>query len=126
MKKIYFLFLFSLLFLAVRNGYTAQEQGIAVTFDTLEFKNTLLAGNVPETQADAQVKAISKALSTNIKDLATKGDLNNLESRLETKLTKLELALIDRMAKQFYWILGLLIPMFLSIIGLVILIVLKR
>lgn len=119
MKKIYFLFLFGLLFLAVRNGYTVQEQGIAVTFDTLEFKNTLLAGNVPETQADAQVKAISKALSTNIKDLVTKGDLN-------LAIKRLEVSLIDRMAKQFYWILGLLIPMFLSIIGLVLLTILKR
>jgi len=83
----------------------------AIPFDTLEFKNTLLGANVPEAQAEAFTKATSKAFDITREELVTK-------SYLKAELN-------SQFLRQFYWILGFLIPTFLSIIGLIIVVVLK-
>ena len=54
-----------------------------VTFDTLEYANELKASGVPEKQAEAQAKALSKITSST---LATKQDLKDLEGRIIYKL----------------------------------------
>jgi len=93
----------------------------AIPFDTLEFKNTLLEANVPEEQADAQAKAMSKAFNTNLEEITTREDLNYLESRIDTKLSKLEVSIIDRIGRvqdkmdtQFKWLIGLMIGLLVT------------
>ncbi|MDR2925080.1 MAG: CCDC90 family protein [Azoarcus sp.] len=57
-----------------------------ITFDTLKFANTLKkAGFTPE-QAEAQAEALSEVMEVNLKELATKGDLVQLEQRMTIKL----------------------------------------
>jgi len=71
-----------------------------VTFDTLEYANTLKEAAVPDEQAEAQAKALRRAfevaLSERSDELATKHDVNllrkdmeALENRLLVKLGKM-------------------------------------
>jgi hypothetical protein len=61
-----------------------------ITFDTLRYANTLKkAGFTPE-QAEAQAEALSDVLEVNLKELATKGDLIQLEQRMRGDLVQLE------------------------------------
>jgi len=71
-----------------------------VTFDTLEYANTLKEAAVPDEQAEAQAKALRRAfevaLSERSDELATKHDINllrkdmeALENRLLVKLGKM-------------------------------------
>ena len=58
----------------------------AITFDTLKYANRLKkAGFTPE-QAEEQAGALSEVLEVNLKELATKGDLVQLEQRMIIKL----------------------------------------
>lgn len=61
-----------------------------ITFDGLEFVDTLMKAGVPEAQAKAEAKAISQAFKqiTDSKDLATKQDLAILEERMTANLYK--------------------------------------
>jgi hypothetical protein len=45
------------------------------TFDTLKYAQALRAADVPEKQAEAQPAALSEAVALNLKDLATKSEL---------------------------------------------------
>ena len=53
------------------------------TFDTHEYIKDLQQGNVPLKQAEAHSNALKKVLN---EELATKRDLNELETRLEAKI----------------------------------------
>jgi polyhydroxyalkanoate synthesis regulator phasin len=61
-----------------------------ITFDGLEFVDTLTKAGVPEAQAKAEAKAISNAFKQIVdsKDLATKQDLAVLEERMTANLYK--------------------------------------
>ncbi|SJM94970.1 conserved hypothetical protein [Crenothrix polyspora] len=50
-----------------------------ITFDTLKFVERLIAGGVPEAQAEALATAFSEAMDS---QLATKSDINRLEREL--------------------------------------------
>lgn len=52
-----------------------------VTFDTLNFVRTLKAAGVPESQAEAEAKALQEAFAemVTIKDLATKTDVQEMK-----------------------------------------------
>ena len=64
---------------------------VAVTFDTLEFVETLVEGGVQEPQAKAFAKAVRKSHES--AELATKADLQEYESVIRGDLEKLELGL---------------------------------
>ena len=55
-----------------------------VTFDTLKFVKTLEAAGVPPQQAEAMSAAVRDSHET--AELATKGDLRELEMRMTIKL----------------------------------------
>jgi hypothetical protein len=61
----------------------------ALTFDTLKYANTLKKAGISQEQAEAQAGALSDVLEVNLKELATKGDLRQMESS-----TKAEFALL--------------------------------
>jgi len=60
---------------------------IAITFDTLKYANTLKAAGIKPDQAEAQAKALADVLEVNLKDLATKGDLESGLRELELRMT---------------------------------------
>ena len=62
----------------------------AVTFDTLAYVKTLREAGFEERQAEAQAAALATVLKSGVGDLATKEDLNRLESKLESRLTLFE------------------------------------
>ena len=55
----------------------------AITFDTLKFVEKLKSGGVPDDQAKAEVEAVVVAFSEAMdSQLATKSDINRLESKV--------------------------------------------
>jgi len=56
------------------------------SFDTLAYAKRLKEADVPEKQAEAQAEALRAALET--QDVATKGDLRELELRLRGEITE--------------------------------------
>lgn len=66
----------------------------STTFDTLGYYEKLKAAGVPEAQAKVQTEALREIIEDK---LATKKDLLDLESRLETKIRELEYRLVIRL-----------------------------
>ncbi len=54
-----------------------------VTFDTLEFVETLKQAGIPENQAKAQSEALKKVLHT---EVATKQDMENMELKIKADI----------------------------------------
>lgn len=61
-----------------------------ITFDTLKFANTLKEAGVPDRQAEAESRALADAFASNSSELVTKGDLNLLEAKFDSKFTLLQ------------------------------------
>lgn len=53
---------------------------MTITFDTLAYSRTLQAAGMAQAQADAQAQAMSEMVA--VRELATKGDLMEMEHRL--------------------------------------------
>jgi hypothetical protein len=53
------------------------------TFDTLKFANALKAAGVPDKQAEAEATILSEFLQVNVKELATKQDLQLVRQEVE-------------------------------------------
>ena len=75
----------------------------AVSFNTLKFANRLKEAGVSCGQAEAEAEAeiLAEALEVNLKDLATKNDLAQLEARIEAKLEKELVSFKADVAKEF-------------------------
>lgn len=89
-----------------------------ITFDSLEFVETLTKAGVPEAQAKAEAKAISNAFKQimDSKDLATKQDLLSLqhnmtviESNLRKDMAEIKSEMMRAMLLQTFAIAGLVI-----------------
>ena len=57
------------------------------TFDTLEFVEALESAGFTKEQSKGMVGAFKKAQDSQLQELATKGDLRELEARLTGQLT---------------------------------------
>jgi len=57
-----------------------------LTFDTLKFANRLKTAGVPAGHAEAEAKALSEVLETNLGELATKTDLREVETGLRHEI----------------------------------------
>lgn len=68
-----------------------------LTFDTLKFANRLKAAGVPDKQAEVQAEAMADALEVNLKDLATKADLQAVKDDLQKELLLLEQRLVIKL-----------------------------
>lgn len=66
-----------------------------ITFDTLKFVKELESAGVPAVQAEAQARALARALDTNLAELATKGDIREVRVDLARVETKLDTVRID-------------------------------
>lgn len=61
----------------------------AIAFDALRFANRFKAAGVPDKQAEAEAEALAEVLDVNLKELATKQDIEDLEVKIgETELKK--------------------------------------
>jgi hypothetical protein len=58
----------------------------SLTFDALKYAEALESAGFSREQAKLQASALSDVLDVNLKDLATKGDLRELELRMTVKL----------------------------------------
>ena len=90
----------------------------SITFDTMEFVDTLTAAGVPEAQAKAEAKAINSAFKqiAESKDVATKQDLAQLqhdiaivESNLRKDMAELKSEILRAMLVQVFAITGIVI-----------------
>ena len=67
-------------------------------FDPLKFYDELKAADVPEKQARAQAEAMRNAFAaydaSRMQDLATKGDLREMEARLQKEMRETEIRLL--------------------------------
>ncbi|MEO5347625.1 MAG: CCDC90 family protein [Magnetococcus sp. YQC-9] len=87
----------------------------AVTFDTLKFVETLKASGFDEPQAKGMAVAIQEVQKSNLADLATKGDIKELEARIEANraelqrdIKELELRMVIKMGAMIIGGIGLL------------------
>ncbi|MCL4555996.1 MAG: DUF1640 domain-containing protein [Gammaproteobacteria bacterium] len=82
-----------------------------ITFDSLEFVETLTNAGVPEAQAKAEAKAINSAFKQIMesKELATKQDLAILESNLRKDMAEMKSDMMRAMLLQTFAIAGLVI-----------------
>jgi hypothetical protein len=90
----------------------------AVTFDTLVFTEELKSSGIPEEQAKAQVRALSKALES--KELASKSDLKETETKLELKIAETETRLIKWIVGNASGSIGIMVSSFLAIIKMIV------
>jgi len=77
------------------------------SFDTLAYVKSLKEADVPEKQAEAQAEALRAALDT--QDVATKGDLRELEHRIETRFATVDgsFAKMEGKLTLLHWMLGI-------------------
>jgi hypothetical protein len=82
----------------------------ATAIDTLKFANRLKQAGVPQEQAEAQTQAIVEALADARGDLATKADMQALESKVDKGFAEVkgEMTLVK-------WMLGSLMALALGI-----------
>ncbi len=64
-----------------------------ITFDTLKFVKELESAGVPDAQAEAQARALSNVLETNVKDLVTKSDLEHQVEMIRRDIQEMEMRL---------------------------------
>jgi len=64
-----------------------------ITFDTLKFVKELENAGVPDAQAEAQARALSNVLETNVKELVTKSDLDHQTEKLQRDIKEMEMRL---------------------------------
>lgn len=83
----------------------------SITFDSLEFVETLTKAGVPEAQAKAEAKAIGSAFKqiTDSKDLATKQDIAVSESKIRQEMAELKSEILRAILLQTFAIAGLVI-----------------
>ncbi|MDI6792201.1 MAG: DUF1640 domain-containing protein [bacterium] len=95
----------------------------AATFDALEFVEELQSTGVPEAQAKAHARALSKAFNTfqeeHLKELSTKGDLNLAIGDLKLEIEKVRREIAETKTEIIKWVVGLLLVQTGIIIGAV-------
>ena len=87
----------------------------AVTFDKLSYSQTLRSGGFTPEQAETSAHALDHALRDTV---ATKGDLDAVEARLEHKIDQSVSILRQEIAAQRHELLKWLIPVLLGQVGL--------
>jgi phage host-nuclease inhibitor protein Gam len=68
------------------------------TFDTLKFANTLKAAGVPDKQAEAEANAFAEIIQVQVKDLATKADLDRQSEDLKREIADVKKELKQEIA----------------------------
>lgn len=69
----------------------------AMTFDTLKYANRLKAAGAESRIAEAEAEALAEVFELNLKEVATREDLKQMEERLNERLDARLLQLEQRM-----------------------------
>ncbi|WP_340122817.1 DUF1640 domain-containing protein [Methylobacter svalbardensis] len=69
----------------------------AITFDTLKYANRLKAAGAESRIAEAEAEALAEVFELNLKEVATREDLKQMEERLNERLDARLLQLEQRM-----------------------------
>ncbi|WP_432743369.1 DUF1640 domain-containing protein [Methylobacter sp. G7] len=69
----------------------------AITFDTLKYANKLKAAGAESRIAEAEAEALAEVFELNLKEVATREDLKQMEDRLNERLDTRLLQLEQRM-----------------------------
>jgi Tfp pilus assembly protein PilO len=69
----------------------------AITFDTLKYANKLKAAGAESRIAEAEAEALAEVFELNLKEVATRDDLKQMEERLNERLDARLLQLEQRM-----------------------------
>ena len=59
---------------------------VAITFDTLKYANRLKAAGAEPRIAEAEAEALAEVFELNLKEVATREDLKQMEERLNEKM----------------------------------------
>ena len=59
---------------------------VAITFDTLKYANRLKAAGAESRIAEAEAEALAEVFELNLKEIATREDLKQMEERLNEKM----------------------------------------
>jgi hypothetical protein len=59
---------------------------VAITFDTLKYANKLKAAGAESRIAEAEAEALAEVFELNLKEVATREDLKQMEVRLNEKM----------------------------------------
>jgi hypothetical protein len=70
---------------------------VAITFDTLKYGNRLKAAGAESRIAEAEAEALAEVFELNLKEVATRDDLKQMEERLNEKMDARFLQLEQRM-----------------------------
>ena len=70
---------------------------VAITFDTLKYANRLKAAGAESRIAEAEAEALAEVFELNLKEVATRDDLKQMEERLNEKMDARFLQLEQRM-----------------------------
>ncbi len=62
----------------------------AISFDTLKYTKRLEDAAIPRDQAEAQAAALSEVFDSDLQDLATKGNLQELETRIKADMAEIK------------------------------------
>jgi hypothetical protein len=62
---------------------------VSIAFDTLKYAKTLKAAGVDEKQAEAHAEAMREVQDSQLKELATKGDLREMKLEINAEITKI-------------------------------------
>ena len=79
------------------------------TFDTLVYARRLRDAGIPESQADAQAAALAEALRQNAGEIVTRGDLKELELKLEARFADVRRDMEAMKSDLLKWVIGLFI-----------------
>ncbi|MBF0461400.1 MAG: hypothetical protein HQL87_08390 [Magnetococcales bacterium] len=80
----------------------------AVTFDTFKFIRRLKDAGLPENQAEAISDVIQEAHSVQLEELATKRDIKDLDTKIDTKVKELEYRMTIRLGLMMMGVAGML------------------
>ena len=70
---------------------------VAITFDTLKYANRLKAAGAEPRIAEAEAEALAEVFELNLKEVATREDLKQMEERLNEKMDTRFIQLEQRM-----------------------------
>ncbi len=79
-----------------------------ITFDTLDFVESLKASGFNEEQAKGMASAFKKVQESQLQELATKGDLRELKGELKADIRELEARMMGELTL-VKWMLALVI-----------------
>ena len=83
--------------------------GALAAIDTLAYARRLRDAGIPEPQADAQAVALAEALRQNAGEIVTRGDLKELELKLEARFADVRRDMEAMKSDLLKWVIGLFI-----------------